>query len=62
MEHESVMMEIEHNSHCHQHHLKPTHLLEDLLVKTSFDLHTTELHKLFPMAVDEPLGGVEDEE
>ena len=63
LEHEMVMMEIEHHSHCNQHHLKPTNLLEDLLVKTSYELHSNELHKLFPMAEPEVLGKeVEDEE
>ena len=52
------MMEIEKHSH-----FKPTHLLEDLLGKTTFELHNSELHKLFPMADTEILGKeVVDEE
>ena len=47
--HELVVTNME-NYHNPMH----SHLLENLLGKTSYELHTAELNKLFPSGVDEP--------
>ena len=54
--HEMVLTEIEHT------HFKPTLLLDDLLGKTTYELHNTELNKLFPSGYDEQVGPVVDED
>ena len=50
-----ILTEIEHCQH------KPSHALEDLLGKSSYELHSTELHKLFPSGYDEQVAVDEDE-
>ena len=56
-EHDKNMIKIQ---HLHHHHNSIQ--LDELINKSSYELHTEELHKLFPKEPIEPLGKEQEQE